>query len=155
MSEPIQAYPLQWPPGWARKQPHQRSAAKFSRGNSGWQEGRYVGKTPLNVMDSIQRLVDTLGRMEIQRDDVVISTDIPTRLDGLPRANRNASDPGAAVYWRKGKDTRCIAIDRYDRTADNLAAIAATGRVPHFYATNERALEDIREQAALQAARPV
>jgi len=27
---------------------------------------------------------------------------------------------------------------------------ASTGRVPHFFATNERALEDIREMAALQ-----
>lgn len=32
--------------------------------------------------------------------------------------------------------------------------LASTGRVPHFYASNERALEDIREQAALQTASP-
>jgi uncharacterized protein (DUF2237 family) len=34
--------------------------------------------------------------------------------------------------------------------AGTLIYRASTGHVPHFFATNERALEDIREQAALQ-----
>lgn len=80
----------------------------------------------LSVIDGVERVLEALRLMKITRDDVVISTDIPTRLDGLPRSDRTASDPGAAVYWRKGSHTRCMAIDRYRRTADNLAAIAAT-----------------------------
>jgi hypothetical protein len=36
--------------------------------------------------------------------------------------------------------------------AGRMIYLASTGRVPHFYATNERALEDIRECAAAQQA---
>lgn len=115
MSDPIQAYPLQWPPGWPRKPGYARRMATFQNG------GR-----ELSVIDGVNRVLDALRLMKITRDDVVISTDIPTRLDGLPRSDRTGGDPGAAVYWRKGKQTRCMAIDRYQRTADNLAAIAAT-----------------------------
>ena len=115
MREAIEAYPLTWPQGWPRKQSYQRSRAKFST------SGRV-----LSVMDGIQRVLLELERLGVKRDDLVISTDIPTRLDGLPRSDRSVADPGVAVYWRKGKDTRCMAIDRYDRVADNLAAIAAT-----------------------------
>ena len=115
MREAIEAYPLTWPQGWPRKKSHQRSRAKFST------SGRV-----LSVMDGIQRVLLELERLGVKRDDLVISTDIPTRLDGLPRSDRTVVDPGVAVYWRKGKDTRCMAIDRYDRVADNLAAIAAT-----------------------------
>jgi hypothetical protein len=35
--------------------------------------------------------------------------------------------------------------------AGRMIYLASTGRVPHFYATNERALEDIRECAAAQS----
>ena len=115
MREAIEAYPLTWPQGWPRKKSYQRSRAKFST------SGRV-----LSVMDGIQRVLLELERLGVKRDDLVISTDIPTRLDGLPRSDRSVADPGVAVYWRKGKDTRCMAIDRYDRVADNLAAIAAT-----------------------------
>jgi hypothetical protein len=46
----------------------------------------------------------------------------------MPRAGqREPDDPGAAVYWRKrNQEMRAMAIDRYDRVADNLAAIGAT-----------------------------
>ena len=115
MREAIEAYPLTWPQGWPRKQSYQRSRAKFST------SGRV-----LSVMEGIQRVLLELERLGVKRNDLVISTDIPTRLDGLPRSDRTATDPGVAVYWRKGKATRCMAIDRYDRVADNLAAIAAT-----------------------------
>src|SRR6185369_3339882 len=49
--------------------------------------------------------------------------------DGYPRADAaNPDDPGVAVYWRNENSDRrqCLAIDRYTRAADNLAAIAAT-----------------------------
>ena len=115
MREAIEAYPLAWPQGWPRKKSYQRSRAKFS-----------TSDRVLSVMDGIQRVLLELERLGVKRDDLVISTDIPTRLDGLPRSDRTVADPGVAVYWRKRADTRCMAIDRYDRVADNLAAIAAT-----------------------------
>lgn len=115
MSDPIQAFPLQWPPGWRRIPSHQRKRAKFAN-----------YRRELSVMDGIERVLDELGRLQVKRDDLVISTNVPTRLDGLPRSDKVPADPGAAVYWTKGKATRCMAIDRYDRVQDNLAAIAAT-----------------------------
>jgi DnaJ-domain-containing protein 1 len=44
------------------------------------------------------------------------------------KEKRQASEPSVSVYWnvRGQKNQRCMAIDRYDRVQDNLAAIAAT-----------------------------
>ncbi len=65
--------------------------------------------------------------MGISREDLVISTNLETRLDGLPRSGqRKPDDPGVAVYWKDGKDTRCMAIDMYTDVEQNLAAVAAT-----------------------------
>lgn len=128
MTEAIQAYPLQWPAGWRRTESYRRERAKFgkserkSNGETSWTE-----KKDLSVTDGVVRVLLELERMGIRRDDVVVSTNIPTRLDGLPRGDaRVPQDPGATVYWRKGKETRCMAVDRYNRVQDNLAAIAAT-----------------------------
>lgn len=133
-SETISAYPLQWPVGWRRTESHRRERARFNQqekvyrpNDQGGQYHAYNRKKDLSVFDAIERVIESLDRMGMSRDDVVISTNIPTRLDGLPKSNsRVPDDPGVAIYWRKGKDTRCMAIDRYDRVQDNIAAIAAT-----------------------------
>jgi hypothetical protein len=106
---------LSWPEGWKREK--FRKSASFKR---------YDQK--LSVMDGIQRVLRELSLMGISRDDVIISTNVALRLDGLPRSDQaNPADPGAAVYWqKKGKPMRTMALDKYDRVADNLAAIAAT-----------------------------
>lgn len=111
----IPRYPLQWPAGWPRATSRKRAAfTKY--------------KNQLSVMDGISRATRELAAMGARRDDIVISTNIETRLDGLPRSDRaEPKDPGVAVYWvDKTGHTKVMAIDRYDRTADNLAAIAAT-----------------------------
>lgn len=121
MTDPIQAYPLQWPPGWKRTERFRRVAARFSR------NGRV-----LTVNDGVERVLAELARLGIHRDDIVISSNLPTRLDGLPRSDaRRPEDTGAAVYWRTAnqkstKAPKCMAIDRYTLVEDNLAAIAAT-----------------------------
>ncbi|WP_197091036.1 J domain-containing protein [Herbaspirillum chlorophenolicum] len=78
--------------------------------------------------EGVQRVLAELDRMGYTRDDVVISTNVPVRLDGLPRSDRGEPfDSGAAVYWRTRKgENKVMAIDVYDRVADNLAAVAAT-----------------------------
>lgn len=117
MTEPIQAYPLQWPIGWRRATSRKSAAFKSY-------------KRQLCVMDGVERVLRELEALGARnRDNIVISTNVPTRLDGLPRSNVGEPvDPGAAAYWvtRGLKQPRCMAIDRYDRVADNLAAIAAT-----------------------------
>jgi hypothetical protein len=127
-------YPLTWPDGWHRTPPSQQKTAQFGKTETvrstvpgsthSWQR-----KKPLTVMDGIQRVLQELSRMGFTRDDVLISTNLVTRLDGLPRSDQlKPADPGVAVYWRKGTkgQMRCIAIDIYNDVADNLAAVAAT-----------------------------
>jgi hypothetical protein len=137
-TETVQAFPLQWPAGWRRCEPHQRERAKFGKSvpqyRDRWENGRVVGRErsydrreALSIAEATARVLEELQRMGVDRDDVVISTNLRLRLDGLPASAQSApKDPGAAVYWRSGTGTRCMAIDRYDRVQDNLAAIAAT-----------------------------
>lgn len=114
----IAAFPLQWPDGWKRTPPSWRRDATFSR-----------YKQRLSVADGVDRLLRELDRMGIRQRDVVISTNMPTRNDGLPRSDgRKPDDPGAAAYWTDvfNGARRVMAIDLYTDVADNLAAIAAT-----------------------------
>lgn len=130
----IEAYPLTWPTGWKRTPSHLRKRAHFNRreavyrtNEQGQQYPAWNRSCDLTVAQSIDRLLSELQRMGIGRGDVIVSTNVPVRNDGLPYSNRREpDDPGAAVYWKAGKATRCMAIDRYDRVADNLAALAAT-----------------------------
>ncbi len=135
MSDTIRAYPLQWPVGWQRTEPHDRTRARFNKKSyetKRWSDGstsRWSSNKPVTVAEGTRRLMKTLERMGVDTwDDLVVSTDLTLRLDGLPRSNqREPDDPGAAVYWVTASgEQRCMAIDRYDRIADNLAAIAAT-----------------------------
>lgn len=58
--------------------------------------------------------------------DEVLSTNVRVRIDGLPRSGeKEPTDPGAAVYFRLKGQPRCLACDKWDRVADNIAAIAA------------------------------
>lgn len=117
----INAYPLSWPDGWKRTKEYARKSANFSVKNRGYSNRQ------LTVADGVSRVRVELERMRIADEDLVISTNLVLRLDGWPRSDQRApADPGVAVYWRSGGEMRCMAIDRYDRVADNLAAIAAT-----------------------------
>lgn len=111
-------YPLSWPDGWARVPSYKRKSATFSR---------YGDR--LTIQSGLNRVLQQLELMGIRKDDILVSTNVPTRLDGLPRSDqRKPSDPGVAVYWRKKQDApmQCMAIDIYDEVADNLGAVAAT-----------------------------
>ena len=123
------AFPLSWPDGWKRTK--FRTQAAFNKTKeSRWRDGRavYQGKTRLSVADAVHRVLAELSRMGVRDDDIIISTNVALRLDGLPRSDQEPSDPGVAVYWQKKNQPsmRCMAIDRYTRVADNLAAVAAT-----------------------------
>lgn len=118
-------YPLCWPAGWKRTPDYQRTWGKFgTRDNS----RSYPTRKELTVAQATERVLGELGRMGIRSDDIVISTNIILRLDGLPRSGQaDPKDPGVAVYWQTKKHgQRCMAVDQYAKVADNLAAIAAT-----------------------------
>lgn len=129
------AYPLSWPAGWKRTPAHARRRALFNAQSKVY--GRYPNgdtyahtrKRDLTVSDALNRVLDELRALGVERSAVILSTNLLLRNDGEPRSGqREPDDPGAAIYWTrtKAEGQRCMAIDQYDRVADNLAAIAAT-----------------------------
>ena len=65
--------------------------------------------------------------MAIPECDVIISTNLRLKKDGYPYSNQiEPSDKGCAVWWRESPAEKVIALDKYDRTADNLYAIGKT-----------------------------
>jgi hypothetical protein len=118
--ESADAYPLAWPIGWPRTKSPSRAAFRATD---------VRGHRLLTIGEGRDRLVRQLGLLCAVSP--VISTNAPTRNDGMVRADaNNPKDPGAAVYFRL-PDTRgnmqphVLACDRWDRLADNLAALAA------------------------------
>lgn len=117
-----QAYPLQWPLSRPRTKTPTRAAfgKKITRtGNSvDWSE-----KASLTVADALTRLqreIDLLGAR-----NYVLSSNVQLRLDGLPRSGQpEPADRGVALYFTLSGKPHCLPCDRYDRVADNIAAIA-------------------------------
>lgn len=123
----ISAYPLHWPDGWKRTAPVARDDGRFGKREQR-HGSSYAALVNLTVADGIKRVLTELEHLGVHRDDLVISTNMPTRLDGFPRSDAaSPGDPGVTVWWRTRKgQPRCMACDRYTRVADNLAAIAAS-----------------------------
>ncbi len=125
----IAAYPLQWPEGWPRAKTressrfHSTERKYFTIGGGSYRQAR-----DLTIADGLERVLSELSKMGLDRKDIVVSTNLQTRLDGLPRSGQGEpSDPGVAVYWQPKKGPmKVLAVDRFDRVADNLAAVAAT-----------------------------
>lgn len=108
-----EAYPLQWPTGRPRTERWRRERAKFD-------------VTFTRARDNI---VAEVGRLAGRHPDpqVVISTNIALRRDGLPLANqRQPDDPGVAVYFLYKKRQMSFACDRWEKIDHNMQAIAKT-----------------------------
>lgn len=109
---------------------HGRKRAKFGKGDRAYSSDRQHSwsiKKDLSIEDGTKRVKAELQTMGVREGQFVISTNLELRNDGFPRSSQRApDDPGVAVYWtRKGKQ-QVMAIDIYDRTQDNLAAVAAS-----------------------------
>lgn len=103
----IEAYPLSWPIGWPRTPVRQKGQFGF---------------TFARARDELFKEIDRLGGR-----DVILSTNINLRRDGLPYANtREPSDPGVAVYFKFKDLNRVFACDKYSHTKDNIRAITKT-----------------------------
>lgn len=121
-----EAYPLKWPDGWPRTPAHKRQEAPFrtqSHSERSLIGGRRQPKA-LMIADALQRIqqqIDLLGATY-----TVLSSNVELRLDGKPRSGaKPPDDPGVALYFQlRGKST-VMPCDRYNRAADNIAAIAA------------------------------
>lgn len=105
----INAYPLHWPLGWPRSPSIRESQFKtdFAR-----------------ARDNVLKQLELMG---ISSWNVIISTNVEVRQDGLPYAGRrDPDDPGVAVYFRRGDARHVIACDKYRHVRDNLHAVGKT-----------------------------
>lgn len=116
-----ESFPLHWPASWPRTPVSRRKAAKFA--SASYSKG-YREKRELTVAEAMNRLQSELDL--IGASGVILSCNLERRLDGLPRSGTaEPSDGGVAIYFAmKGRST-VLACDRWNRVADNIAAIAA------------------------------
>lgn len=107
MFDGINAYPLSWPVGWKRTDPYRRKNSQFA--------AHSLATARDYVLEELRMLK---GR------EVVISTNVELRRDGLPRSGqKQPKDPGVAVYFRLSDQPRVLACDRWSMVEDNLWAI--------------------------------
>lgn len=106
------AFPLQWPDGWKRTPEHMRESDRRFTGNA-------YGLTMARSRDLLVRELNLLGAK-----NVVISTNVALRQDGLPLAMRQRiADPGAAIYFTlKGKPL-AMAQDKFVSVPGNLRSL--------------------------------
>ena len=105
----IEAYPLYWPEGWKRTPSYNRTYSRFKTGFA-------VSRDFL--IAEVKRLGGT---------QVILSTNVRLRGDGLPYASeREPEDGGAAIYFTYKKNSMCFACDRYRTVKENLTAIGKT-----------------------------
>lgn len=101
----VERFPLSWPANWPRAKYRQRS--KFGE----W--------TLYKARAFLEHELRLLGATS-----VVLSTNIPLRLDGLPYSNvREPTDGGVAAYFRIKGEPRVLACDKWNRTVDNMVAL--------------------------------
>ena len=105
----IESFPLSWPEGWKKTPVNLREKSQFRR-------------TTNDVRNFLKEEVRRLGANRL-----IISTNMPTRLDGEFYATaRNPDDTGMAVCFTYKKKPMCFACDRHPSLRENLHAIAAT-----------------------------
>lgn len=107
-----EAFPLQWPDGWPRTRDYRREDdSRFG--------GRVYGLTMGRARD---QLVDELARLGAK--NVVISTNLALRQDGLPYASQKSiADPGVAVYFTLKNRPLVMARDNYKSIAGNMRSL--------------------------------
>ena len=128
-------YPLAWPIGWKRTKEGARFRARFNKKVRKYQDDpdpakrqSYLVHGDVTIAEGTSRVLKSLALLGAT-GEAIISSNLTLRLDGLPRGGQGEPhDPGVAVYWSVRRQTghKVMAIDQYDRVADNLAAIAAT-----------------------------
>lgn len=122
--ETVERFPLQWPIGWKRTPPSQRETGRFTE--TRWSQGaesrtkRQVSVANTTALERLTVQIEKLGG-----ENPVMSSNLRLRLNGAPDLREEPSDPGVAVYFRFKNRATVMACDKYQRVADNIAAIAA------------------------------
>lgn len=119
----VEAYPLTWPAGWKRTNARERARFKT---------------TFAAARDELIRELTRMGA-----SFPIISSNVPLRLDGLPKArDANPYDAGVAVYFQYKGKPMVFACDRWQKVEDNLHAICLTiGAIRSHMAEINRAYE--------------
>lgn len=105
----IEAFPLSWPHGWKRTEKRKRSAFRTTFARS---------------RDDLFRNLKLMG---VNNWNVILSTNIPLRRDGLPYAGQaNPQDPGVAIYFKHKSKDMVFACDTYHDVTDNVWAVCKT-----------------------------
>ncbi|MBO6937515.1 MAG: J domain-containing protein [Deltaproteobacteria bacterium] len=123
-------YPLHWPDGQPRTPEHRR-------------ERRWAYK-----VSQEQAQTELLHDLELMgAKDVILSTNIKLRRDGLPYASqRPPDDPGVAVYWTTESGVSvAIACDRFELIRENMRALGLT--VAALRAVDRAGCTDVLEGA--------
>jgi len=117
---------------------------------------------PYERKPSAERFAERAARFRERNPTIPVIPDIDARILAAVEGGSGSLEMGS---WHTCETTHCragwaihlagevgYALEKQYNAdhAGRMIYLASTGRVPHFYASNERALEDIREQAALQ-----
>lgn len=123
----VSASPLSWPVSYKRAPAGKRKRANFGQKGDGYRMKRLTVAQARNRLMSEISAMTRVGRdWRVDPNDVVVSTNLRTRQDGLPFSNAaEPDDPGVAVYFMLDGEPHCLPCDKWDRVADNIAAIAA------------------------------
>lgn len=108
----VESFPLAWPSDWQRTPSLKRKAARYK----------------VSFREARDGVVHSLALMGVRNHDVVLSSNVPSKSDGLPYAGyAEPSDPGVAVYWTtKTHERRVVACDSWRLVRDNLRAVGLT-----------------------------
>jgi hypothetical protein len=101
------AYPIDWPAGWPRTPVFGREAPRF---RPSFAEDR----------DAV------IHRLNKRGSNVVITSNLPTRKDGIPYSDRRVEDPGIAVWWVERGAEKVLACDRWNNIVHNMHAVRLT-----------------------------
>jgi hypothetical protein len=149
-----QRYPLAWPVGWKRTPAGSRRAAMFSKrvDRPSYGGSTYKVSERLTIGDALNRLNGELRRLGASQ--VVISSNLRVRVDGLPYADqaKRLDDPGVAVYFKLRGQPRVLACDKWNSAADNMAAIA--GHIEAIRACDRYGVGSLEQAFAGYAALP-
>lgn len=126
----MEKYPLTWPSNKVRTPISKMIRALFGKKSD---SGNYSSKKDLTVHQATERLmkeIDAFTKVgkdwRIDPEKVIISTNLPPNRKGMPQTGMaQPSDPGVAVYLQLDGKDYCFPCDKWDRVADNIAAIAA------------------------------
>lgn len=122
----VEAFPLQWPIAYKR---------------TIWPTNSRFDTSFADARDGLVKELKLLGAR-----DVIVSTNVPLRQDGLPYANFKAiQDTGVAVYFTYEKEQMVFCCDKWKKVEDNLQAIRKT--VNFFRMMPEWGVSDMLKRA--------